>query len=576
MEKFSSPWWHILPMRASKEPTGENNAQLVPGSYESSKTTGNESLEDYRRIVSSIGLRGLKDKTQVFPLDQEHHVRTRLSHSFEVATTASSILEEILSRHTITPNNAKASRDQSEKSIGRRIGNEQDITSLRYSLMAACLLHDVGNPPFGHFGEKVIGSWFVENEARYCCTDSDGTETRDASDENLNERIWCKGYNDLKHFEGNANSLRIALSPSCMYDGRRLNLSATTLFSVVKYPWLLNSEQAAHNKNKYNLFLSDMERLSNFEKQIDSQQSSFEEKLAISITAGDRHPLSFILEASDDISYVTADFEDAFRKGLFSVSDVVCLYAKEESPSPFTDTLVDLLVTLAGSEDDVQLFTCFNLNEKSFLKGAQACTFLDEQRNTFREALQQNEFVQQSAHQSRQLQEIYISRWVDIVRGWLRFTAAGSIAKSNIFCGSREEIRKCHDIDAALFGNHVETVKFLKKVMNRHVYNSPGNAKLNLTANTILKDILDRFIPAAIHCTNPVDVNSDENNHMTEFEKTLIFSIPLCFRLDYQERKSLGDSWDEPRDRYEKVMMALDYITSMTDGFAMQLHREIC
>jgi dGTP triphosphohydrolase len=171
MEKNRSSWWHILPIRAMPEPNGEENKQLVPEAYESSNKTGNGSLEDYRRVVSSIELRSLKDKTQVFPLDQEHHVRTRLSHSFEVATTASSILKEILSRNVSNPNNAGKARRDREAGVGKSIGSciyaEQAVTSLRYSLMAACLLHDVENPPFGHFGEKVIGSWFNENEAKY-------------------------------------------------------------------------------------------------------------------------------------------------------------------------------------------------------------------------------------------------------------------------------------------------------------------------------------------------------------------------------------------------------------------------
>lgn len=586
MEKFSFAWWHIIPLRALPEPDGEKNKQLVSEFYESSDKTGNGSLEDYRRVVSSIELRSLKDKTQVFPLDQEHHVRTRLSHSFEVATTASSILEEILSRNPARPNNARRARIDREKgvdeSIGSRIGDEQAITSLRYSLMAACLLHDGGNPPFGHFGEQVIGSWFSDNEARYCPALREGEASRKADDPNASEIICEEGYRDLKNFEGNANSLRIALCPSGMYDGRRLNLTATTLFSVVKYPWLSSSHQAIEHKGKFNCFLSDRKRAENFIQKV-NEQVKHDPKGQIDILQGDRHPLSFILEASDDISYVSADFEDAFRKGLFSVGDIVRSYAEEPIDAPvecktYPATIVHLLVILAGSKDDSQLLSTLCPELPSLLNGEGTHSYLENgDKHTFQAALRDNPSIARNAHQCYQLQETYVSRWVDIVRRWLRFSAAGAIAQSDIFCGSREKLQSCAGIDSLIFGNHYGTVEFLKMIMKKYVYDSPQNTKLNLTANTVLKDLLDKFVPAAIHCGDPVDIDSSENEKMKMFEKALVLSIPLRFRLDYQERrKASGDSWRADRDRYERVMMALDYLTSMTDGFAVQLHAEIC
>ena len=562
------------------EPNGEENKQLVPESYESFDKAGNGSIEDYRRVVSSIELRSLKDKTQVFPLDQEHHVRTRLSHSYEVATTASSILEEILSRNAENPNNAWHARRNREAGIGKSIvsciDSEQDVTSLRYSLMAACLLHDAGNPPFGHFGEQVIGSWFSENERTYCLEGSDGHRAG----------ICKEGYADLKKFEGNANSLRIALCSSCMYDGRRLNLTATTLFSIAKYPWVSDSEEASAHKGKYNCFLSDRKRVEDFIESVAEDSRLYSESTPgcyVNILEGCRHPLSFILEASDDISYVTADFEDAFRKGMFSVGDVVRSYAAGVGGMPqgyetYTATLMDLLVVMAGSMDDRRLLDALCPNLRSRLKGEGTHSFLGEgELHTFQAALRENPSIANDDHQCSQLQETYVSRWVDITRRWLRFSAAGGIAGSDIFCGSSVELRKCADVDSVIFGNHYATIKFLKVIMNKYVYNSPQNMKKNLTANTVLRGLLDKFVPAAIHCTNPVNIDSDENSEMKAFEKSLILSVPLRFRLDYQARKAAG-SWKlgEGRDEYERVMMVLDYITSMTDGFAVQLHKEIC
>lgn len=594
---FTSDWWYVSSHRATAEPEPEGNHQLCPERYTFSNSAAAQAQaqEDYRRIVNLLEFRALKDKTQIFTLDHEHHVRTRLSHSYEVATTGSILFSEIMERRVDgKPVNA---RDMKAERVSERLGDTDKQEFLRYSLMTACLLHDIGNPPFGHAGENMIREWFASHrgmlEAAIATYGDDASRIAFARD----------FLPDLIEFEGNANSLRIALRESSLYDGKRPNLTATTIAALVKYPWQAAESEGKGKGCKFNYFVSDVPRI----KELYRDAAPFE----AGVPRG-RHPLSFIMEAADDISYTTSDFEDAVRMGdlivgealRFALSDE-CLadlgFTWDDRRDRIAFSLLNLLAILAGTGDDVaymqrrlaQLtastgtiertdsfcvyvgdsdgaydFGAFRRNAADYLGSP------DEPQHTFRAALRQNPGL--IGHERRQMQETYVARWVDIVRRWFCFSMTKSFVEHpDAFAYGTEAIS-----DETLFGDHWRLMKLIKKVMADMVYQSQGASLRDLEGSAVISNLLDRFIPAAIVCADPVALRFDtEGNH--EGDVALLRAIPLRHRLDYNDRRHAyrdandGKDWPQEQAVYERCMMVLDFITEMTDGRAVEMYESI-
>lgn len=175
----------------------------------------NEFEKDYNKIVSSAAFRRLQDKTQVFPLDKSDFIRTRLTHSIEVSTIARQL--GIMFTKNKTSYCPEIDPEESE-----------NIASV---LLCAGLLHDLGNPPFGHFGETVIGEWFKNNLGKilYRCTDNDKAEEK----KTLKDILSPQMCSDLEHFEGNAQAFRILAKARNSSD---INISEAVMSTLVKYP----------------------------------------------------------------------------------------------------------------------------------------------------------------------------------------------------------------------------------------------------------------------------------------------------------------------------------------------------
>ena len=237
--------------------------------------------KDYQRIISSASFRRLQDKTQVFPLDKSDFIRTRLTHSLEVANFARSLGRMIGSRiidENIDPDFTGKTRD--------------DTCAV---LECAGLLHDIGNPPFGHFGEDAIRDWFKRNLSRI--------EYRGGK---LSDVLTRQQILDFYNFEGNTQALRVVSRLHFIVDEHGMNLTKALLATIMKYP--CSSCEINYDKNdpgrdiarkKMGYFAADKEIF-------DSVQSGC-------ATNGRRHPLAFALEAADDIAYRTADIEDAVK-----------------------------------------------------------------------------------------------------------------------------------------------------------------------------------------------------------------------------------------------------------------------
>lgn len=242
---------------------------------------------DFDRLVFSSPFRRLQNKTQVFPLPGSVFVHNRLTHSLEVASVGRSMANEIVSliqeRHQSTP-------------AGKALDSIGDIVA------AACLAHDMGNPPFGHSGEKAIATFFSEGAGA-----------------GLREQLTPSQWADLVHFEGNANALRVLTH---QFHGRRTGGFAMTysmLASIVKYPY---SSGLSGGKDKFGFFTSERDTYRRIAGELGIP--------ALNATDGEmrfaRHPLVYIVEAADDICYEVMDLEDAHKLKIVSSDELIALF----------------------------------------------------------------------------------------------------------------------------------------------------------------------------------------------------------------------------------------------------------
>jgi dGTPase len=239
---------------------------------------------DYDRIIFSSAFRSLQDKTQVIPLSKTDFVHTRLTHSLEVSVVGRSI-GRLVGKKII------------EKHPHLREVHGYHMNDFGAIVAAAALAHDIGNPPFGHSGEKAIGEYFSIGK---------GQQYKDQ----LSDKQW----QDLIDFEGNANGFSVLTSSRPGIEGS-LRLSYATLGAFTKYPKESLPKKPTQNiaDKKYGFFQSDKD----FFKEVASELGMISNKTGNDI-GYERHPLAFLVEAADDICYTIIDFEDGINLGLVS------------------------------------------------------------------------------------------------------------------------------------------------------------------------------------------------------------------------------------------------------------------
>lgn len=248
---------------------------------------------DYHRIIRSASFRRLQDKTQVFPLDKSDFVRTRLTHSLEVAAIAKLIGKQVCTK--IKANQLEAQEDL------------PDPLNVIEVLNCSCLLHDIGNPPFGHFGETAIRDWFIQN-----------LEKLTLNNKVLKEYLTPQQYGDLINYEGNAQALRIVSKLHRLVGNNGMHLTSSVMDTIIKYPTssLVKMKEDELPKKERNLL---RKKIGYFQ----SEERIFNEIKENTGCYGCRNPLAFILEAADDLAYTFADLEDGFNKSLYSYEDLL-------------------------------------------------------------------------------------------------------------------------------------------------------------------------------------------------------------------------------------------------------------
>ena len=297
---------------------------------------------DFDRIIFSTAFRSLQDKTQVIPLSNTDFVHTRLTHSLEVSVVG--------------------------RTLGRRVGKvllerHPNLVNLGYTfndfgaiVAAASISHDIGNPPFGHSGEKAIGEYFKTGK---------GAKYKD--------KLTEKEYQDLIDFEGNANGFKILTESRAAIPGG-LRLSYATLGAFLKYPKESLPKKPTHHiaDKKYGFFQSDKTAFLDLVQDLGMKQKS------TSAVSYYRHPLAYLVEAADDICYTIIDFEDGINLGLieeeFALEYMIKLVKdtidsrKYHSLKHKTDR-VSYLRALAIGVLINEAVTIFLANEEAILKG---------------------------------------------------------------------------------------------------------------------------------------------------------------------------------------------------------------
>lgn len=437
--------------------------------------------KDYHRIIGSASFRRLQDKTQVFPLDKSDFIRTRLTHSLEVSSIAKSLgqnIGESIIKHEM---------DDSFK-----LHMKEDICNI---LQCAGLIHDIGNPPFGHFGETAIRKWFQDN-----------FPTIEFNGKTIEEQLSPQMLGDFYNFEGNAQALRLTTKLHFLVDDNGMNLTYALLNCIIKYP----VSSVGIDKTTGNIK--------------DKKMGYYfaEEEIFHRITretgAGiNRHPLTYVLEAADDIAYKTADIEDAFVKGFISYH-----------------TLREALEELQNSHVDKE--SPMNLLE-----------ILDKQYKLGKEMKVANP------------EGYAVKNWIVRVQGFL------------IGCATRGFIENYNEIMAGEYKKDLFTGTFAEELMEllgqlayRYVFSSNTIYKLEVKEAVIIQHLMNLFVTAALKYDTGVE--------LSELDRRIMSFVSDNYINAYQ-RQAEGKSDEEKL--YHRLLLVTDYICGMTDSYIVRLYQEI-
>ena len=462
-------WEQLLSSKRNREFGGRSKAADLRSEFE----------KDYHRIIGSASFRRLQDKTQVFPLDKSDFIRTRLTHSLEVSSFGKSLGQNI---------GESILAYQKDSDFTPKM--KEEICNI---LQCAGLIHDIGNPPFGHFGETVIRDWFRRNLPallfRGECIDQ------------VLEKQMCQ---DFYHFEGNAQALRLVSKLHYLVDEHGMNLTYALLGTIVKYPVSsLKIDKTTGNikDKKLGYYYADQELYEAISKETG--------------TNGRRHPLTYILEAADDIAYKTADIEDAFIKGFLSYHQL-----KEE------------LAALEKEESAVSFHALEKLEAK----------YESGQRRKVENP-----------------EEYAVKNWIVQMQGFLINCATYG------FTSNYEKIMDGeygYDLFHGTYGEKL--MNLLGDIAYRRVFSTSVIYKMEMAESVMLDFLLDKFVKAVI--------DYDTNEELSEIDKRIVSFISENYKSAYHCHAK-GKS--EQEKLYLRLLLVTDYICGMTDSYAKRLYQEM-
>ena len=537
--------------------------------------------DDYLSIISSQAFRRLQDKTQVFLLDKSDFVRTRLTHSLEVSTIARQLTVMIIQKMR----DFEKTRPKIEKVIEEIPGFEHAIGTV-----AACagLLHDTGNPPYGHYGESVIRKWFEKQFAN-----SDFKYGGKPICEILTEQMKA----DFTRFEGNAQGLRIMAKSRHKSESHDVNLTYAVMNTLVKYPNPSNftyvKEDVKKHKNGYYHAEEDLmrEMCTATGTLVDVERNEYV-----------RHPLVYVMEAADDIAYATADLEDAVMKHCFTVDEFIQFYVNSADKIDRQN----MEAIIQGLDDDnlkekVRAYNSIREHMKAesrkgekykdqgklegWVKEREALfsSDSDEELKLF-EILEKtvadyNKIMgnisrlrvalRKQTERSPESDFVIFENWLTSIRSSLMNSAAFA------FSFNYDAIMAGTYKDDLFVGTYVEdTIEILKATMAAYVYDCDDLVEMELAAKKVVETLLEDFVQAVLYY-------EEDEEKISVIDDRFIRKIPSNFKEDYKGAKAkLEESGKtseeiEAEKLYLRLLMVTDYISGMTDSYASNLYKTI-
>ena len=422
-----------------------------------------EFKRDYDRLIFSAPFRRLQNKTQVFPLPGSVFVHNRLTHSLEVASVGMSLGNDV-------------ARNLCAKNPGFI---ETMVPEIGQIVSTACLAHDLGNPPFGHSGEKAIQTFFTEGKGAY-----------------LQQRVSSEFWSDITRFDGNANAFRL-LTHS--FKGRRKGgfaMTYSTLASIVKYPY--PSYKA--KKNKFGFFTSERDNYVAVATKLGipmlpspAVSSDGEQPSTTPLERWARYPLVYLVEAADDICYEIMDLEDAYKLRLLTMEETM------ELMLGFFDEI--------GKNRLLQ-----RINEESLTDPNEKIQYL---RACVIGCLEQ------------ECVKVFLDHEKDILEGCF----AGSLI-DNISAVPRDAYRRC------------------VSVAKSRIYRSQPVLDVELSGYRIMATLMELMVEAIEHPER-------------YYSQQLLWRVSSQYEIDNDDLET-------------RLMAVIDYISGMTDVYALDVYQKIC
>lgn len=472
-----------------------------------SKTIQSSVESDRGRIINSAAIRRLQQKTQVFPLERNAAVRSRLTHSLEVQQVGRFIVQQIVQTMRKLKQGNQGFDDYGFCAL------ERSAESL---VEMACLMHDIGNPPFGHFGERAISDWF-------------GKAVQANSSNKLDALVAMpkQMQNDLLCFEGNAQAIRLLCSLL------KLNLSYSQIAAVFKYT--RPGEMTATDIPKEMSYLMKKPGYYLSEQGIVEQMQQ-----ALEMKPGCRHPLTYIMEAADDISYCIADIEDAVEKGLLTV---------------------ELLIT--------KLSDCY------IALGGDMNAPVDDYGNAFAQLL--NKAKERYDKESiDQINQFFVNLRVSINHVLVKHAVKRFVDNLEAIYHGRFNGALLEDGSAA----H-QLAESLKTVATKYVFSNKEVQQKELRGYRTIQGLLDYYQPL-------LQLSSDEFRALMAgdrqtvklrlIESRLVGKLPGKHKRAYQEALArLDDSRSEfvHWEFYYRCRLMQDFVSGMTDQYAHDEYRSL-
>ncbi|MDX1809586.1 MAG: dGTPase [Sulfurospirillaceae bacterium] len=445
---------------------------------------------DRGRILSAPAFRRLQKRTQVFALELNASIRTRLTHSLEVSQTARFIAKSILSKLQ-----EKGSYAYGLEALENAFVSTAEMTSL---------LHDIGNPPFGHFAEETINKWIKDNVMPIF-------GNLPASSEETQE-LKAMLAKDICNYDGNAQAIRVITKL------QRLNLSYAQIAAVVKYTRGAYEERPKKGESfdyvmkKPGFYYSEKDVIEEIQNKLEIQH-------------GCRFPLTYIMEAADDISYLTADLEDSVEKGILSLDEVYNLIKTE----------------------------CEKEGEDYLL-----------------------EVIQKRYEQAKKNEEPYqFNMFFTLVRAKLVTSLVYHVV--DIYINNHEAVFEGKFNSALLEydkkSKYYKAIKILQNISSKYIYKNKEVQQLELQGYAIINGLFGIYKPL-------LELSREDFEALLHDEKIECFvAMRLIKRISSKQIvayrhdiKALEEQDEQSRDIlefYHRTRLVIDYISGMTDDFAL-------